>query len=633
MPVETIEVNRDGIVKIEISSDEMTATAYITPPAGDGKPLSLENLKQAIYAAGVVYGIKDDYTLNKHLVDGKERNVQIMVAKGSAPGNPVNATIEYPWMKDEPVMDEQDDDKVDLRELHLVKTVIEQEIIAIKAPARNGEDGSTVTGKKTPGGPGKDIVLKAGANVELSEDGLEYYATSSGTPKLQNNTLSVNPVFVVNGNVDYHTGNINFIGSVEIKGDILDGFVVKAGGNIVVSGNIQKANVIAGGDIIVNGGIITRMEGYIMAEGSVHAKYIENSIVEAEGDVTSIRAIINSYIRSNGSVNCTSREGKIVGGDIMAFDEIRAKVLGTELETTTILRAGYDFKTYLKLNEEQEILSGINEELTDAEKSMVSLKKEAEKSASITKLNVRIKELQDKKTKSGSAVDDLKKSMKTNKSAAIRGEEAMYSGSIAHIGNAKLRISHTMRYTTLTADKEDSIAISSFDSYTSKSKKKKEEEPAAVVETKKEEVKAGSAILPTKQDEKTAAPYVPTGLPTILVVDDTDFYRTRLTTILRNSNFEVVGEASNARDAVREYVRLKPDVVTMDIIMPQIDGITALKLIMKVNPAAKVIMISSSGDKETMTEAIKAGGKDFLMKPFSAAKVVEVMHRVLSAKA
>lgn len=628
-------MNRDGIVKIEISPDEMSATAYITPPAGDGAPLSLSSLKQALFAAGVVYGLKDDYALEKHLDEARTRNVQAIVARGSAPGHSTDASIEYPWMKDAPERDDlADDDKVDLRELHYVKTVIEQEIIAIKTPARDGEDGSTVTGKKTPGPQGKDVTVKIGPNVAVSDDGLEYYATASGTPKLANKTLSVDPVFVVNRSVDYHTGNINFIGDVEIKGDILDGFVVKAGGNIVVSGNIQKANVIAGGNIIVNGGIITRMEGYVMAEGDIHAKYIENSIVEAEGDVTSTRAIINSFVRANGSVHCTSKEGKIVGGDIMAFEEIRAKVLGTELETTTILRAGYDFKSYLKLNEEQEALTSLNEQLQDAEKSLNTLKKDTEKSATIAKLNHKIKELTEKKTKTAAVVDDLKKSMKTNKSAAIRGEDAMYSGSVAHIGNAKLKISHTMKYTTLTADKEDAISISAFDSYASKAKKKKEkEEPKPAEEKKVETAKHApqpGKPLPPKQEEKPAGPYVPTGLPTVLVVDDTDFYRKRLSDILRNSNFEVIGEASNGKDAIRQFVALKPDVVTLDIMMPQIDGVTALKLIMRVNPAARVIMISSTSDKEKMTESVKAGAKDFIMKPFSAAKVVEVMHRVLA---
>lgn len=628
-------LDSDGILKVEITEDEMTAIAFVSPPIGNGRPVSLDDLKHAIAREKIVFGLKDDATLVKGLNHGLEDSVDFVVAEGEKRGEPVDATIEYLWLKDAPELPHAENERVNLRELNVFKAVLEQEVIAVKTPAVSSGEGTTVTGRKVPEKHGKDISVKIGPNVELSEDGTKYIASVAGAPKLLNNTISVDPVLVVKGNVDYRSGNINFIGSVEIKGDVLDGFVVKAGGNIMIGGNVHAANVLAGGDIIVKGGIVTQMEGYVMAEGSVHAKYIENSIVEADLDITSNRAIINSFVRANGSVHCTSREGKIVGGDVMAFEEIRAKVLGTEFETTTILRAGYDFKAYLKLNDEQEKLKALEEELSAAEKNLSMLRKDLEKTQPFSDLSDKVKDLKERKTASIALVDDLKKKMKTNKSATIRGEEAMHSGSVAHIGQAKLKISHTLRYTTLMADKEDNIAFAAFDAQAPKPKKQeadKDKGKDAASQQKPEKKSAGPAakqpVEPRASAGKPAQP--PVDLPTVLVVDDTDFYRDRLKKILTNSNFHVVGEAANGKDAVRQYVKLKPDVVTMDIAMPEMDGITALLLIRRVNPFARIIMISSTGDKELMTKAMRAGGQDFIMKPFSAAKVVEVMFRALS---
>lgn len=120
--------------------------------------------------------------------------------------------------------------------------------------------------------------------------------------------------------------------------------------------------------------------------------------------------------------------------------------------------------------------------------------------------------------------------------------------------------------------------------------------------------------------------------PRILIVDDALFMRKMLADILKREGFEVCGEAENGKDAIQRYQELKPDLVTMDIVMPkmeEIDGIAAVKEIVKIDPQAKVVMVSAMGQHALVVEAIQAGAKDFIVKPFQHSRVTEAIRRVL----
>jgi len=118
----------------------------------------------------------------------------------------------------------------------------------------------------------------------------------------------------------------------------------------------------------------------------------------------------------------------------------------------------------------------------------------------------------------------------------------------------------------------------------------------------------------------------------ILIVDDALFMRKMLEDILRGEGYEICGEAENGKEAVEKYKELKPDVVTMDIVMPkmeEIDGIGAVKEIMKLDSQAKVIIVSAMGQHALVVEAIQVGAKDFIVKPFQPSRVKEAIKRVL----
>lgn len=115
----------------------------------------------------------------------------------------------------------------------------------------------------------------------------------------------------------------------------------------------------------------------------------------------------------------------------------------------------------------------------------------------------------------------------------------------------------------------------------------------------------------------------------VMIVDDAAFMRMTLKNILSQAGYEVVGEAADGVEATARYKELNPDLVTMDITMPNMDGIAATKEIKKLNPNAKVVMCSAMGQQSMVLEAIQAGAADFIVKPFQPDRVLEAMKKAL----
>lgn len=115
----------------------------------------------------------------------------------------------------------------------------------------------------------------------------------------------------------------------------------------------------------------------------------------------------------------------------------------------------------------------------------------------------------------------------------------------------------------------------------------------------------------------------------VLIADDAIFMRMMLKDIILKIGMEVVGEAENGKQAVAKYKELQPDIVTLDITMPEQDGVSALQEILTLNPKAKVIMISATGQQTKVTEALTKGAKDFIVKPFNPERVLETLKKYL----
>jgi two-component system, chemotaxis family, chemotaxis protein CheY len=118
---------------------------------------------------------------------------------------------------------------------------------------------------------------------------------------------------------------------------------------------------------------------------------------------------------------------------------------------------------------------------------------------------------------------------------------------------------------------------------------------------------------------------------TVLIVDDVAFVRKTLASIFTAAHYQVVGEAADGAEAIQLYIKLRPDLVTMDVVMPQMSGIDATRKILSLDPNGKVVIISAMGQESLIMEAINVGAKDYILKPFSAQDILRTVERVLAS--
>ena len=118
-------------------------------------------------------------------------------------------------------------------------------------------------------------------------------------------------------------------------------------------------------------------------------------------------------------------------------------------------------------------------------------------------------------------------------------------------------------------------------------------------------------------------------MTTVLVVDDAMFMRATMRRMLEEHQFEIIGEAANGLEAIEQYKKLQPDIVTMDITMPGISGIEAVQEIISIDPLAKIVMVTALGQQKLIVDALDAGAKDFLTKPFDPNQLIQVLRNVI----
>jgi uncharacterized protein (DUF342 family) len=350
----------DAILKAEISDMEMKAFIYVSPPGPGGCDLSSESLLSFLRNCRVFHGIKEDVL--RDFVDHPAYMEKLLVAEGTKVVEGHDGYIQYNFEMDQTkiYLREGIDGKVDFKDLHIIKNVVQGQPLAKRIPPELGSAGETVTGRILPAKNGKDIPLPLGKNVYLGDDGATIFSEQNGQVVIINDKINVEPVYTVEGNVDIKTGNIMFLGTVVVKGSVEPGFSIRAAGNIEVHGTVEKAKLDAEGDIIVHQGITGQSAGIIRAGRSIWARFIENTTLEAGAMVVASDGIINSRVDAYKRIICQGKRAHIVGGRLRATEEINAKILGSPTSgTETILEAGFDPKNKERL----ETLTGTKGEI------------------------------------------------------------------------------------------------------------------------------------------------------------------------------------------------------------------------------------------------------------------------------
>lgn len=336
----------DALMSVEISDDEMKAYLFVSPPMPGGADVSADMIITFLSNNRVISGVNEK--LVKQFQDRPIYRENYLIAEGIVPQKGHDAKILYNFETDNTKarLKEAQNGQIDFKELNLIQNVVAGQPLAQKIPAQEGTSGRTVTGKHLPAVAGKDVDITAqlGKNTKLAEDNLTVVADTNGQVLLIKNKINVESIMTIEGNVSIKTGNIMFLGTVHIKGNVDDGFSVKAAGNIEVKGTVGKASLDAEGDIVVSQGIAGKEGGYIRAGKSIWSKFIQNiELVEAGDSVIVSDGILNSKIVANHKVICRGKRADIIGSQITACEGVYARNLGSPAGgSDTIVSVGFD---------------------------------------------------------------------------------------------------------------------------------------------------------------------------------------------------------------------------------------------------------------------------------------------------
>ncbi len=323
-----------------LSSDKIYAWMLIFPPVGKGAEVTRDMIYQALAAQGVSFG------LNTALLDraahDRDRYFNlylVAVGKPAFDGRNGNIVDNFP-REIQRALEVNEFGQVDYTALNMICNVEEgQEICRLIRPTE-GDPGRTVTNQEVPAKSGKSVPLPKGRNTEISGDGDALLASMPGHVEFSGSTFQVKPVLDIDGDVDFSTGNIKFVGDVNIKGDVLSGFSVKAMGNIYVGGVVETGSTVeAGGDLTVVKGILGDGTTVIRAGRCIFAKYIENATIFVRENLQT-DCIVNGRIYCDGEVLIRSGRGSIIGGRVWAAKRVSASAIGAKSEVKTSISLG-----------------------------------------------------------------------------------------------------------------------------------------------------------------------------------------------------------------------------------------------------------------------------------------------------
>lgn len=352
-----------ALVLIRVSEDKLKAFLALKPPLKNPPaPIDADfllrrwreaQLDPEAFPEAVARSLAEEWNRSKQ--EMPER----LVAEAPHPPIPgADARLEYivdPTLAFKPP---DEGGSVDFRNLNLVKPVKQGQLLARKAPATPAVPGIDLYGQPASAPDGAEMEIALGLNTELApDDPSSVIASVSGFLQLKDGKLQVNECFVVDGSVDFSTGNISYDQSAVIRGDVADGFSVNVGGALEVGGSVGEAKLVVGGDVLVKKGFVGSGHGLIASKGNVTLGFASNEIIRAHGSITLEKESFNCQLGSRKSITVY---GTLVGGLAMAFDEIHCRVAGNEMGSKTELEAGMDYV----LHENKALLDEKLKELT-----------------------------------------------------------------------------------------------------------------------------------------------------------------------------------------------------------------------------------------------------------------------------
>lgn len=452
----------DAIFTVDIASDEMKATITASSPAVGGADLSPEKIRHQLEVQGVQVGIDDEKI--EEFVDNPEYGVPYPVAFALLPVDGRDAYISYNFETDKSKIKLQENSfgQVDYKERNQIQNVVEGQPLAQKMLPERGKAGKTLFGRYLEAKNGKDIPLPLGKNVQVDTDGRTILATCNGEVLIQGGKICVEPIMEL-PEVSIKSGNITFLGIVRVKGDVADGYSIKATGSIEIGGSVGMCTLESEGDIVVNGGIQGKNQGKIVAGKSVWAKFINQTDVTAEEYVVVNDNIMNSEVKANKKILLRGKNAKIVGGHLFATEEVHAKVIGSAGGgSETVIEVGIDPKAKKRRDDLQILLAKLAKDMEDLrleinqlmeQKKRYKNKLPPDKASKLLEFKKQYDELDAENTKNLAEVEEINAHLRDLKAIGkVSVTNQIYTGVTIFIRESKEVIRNEDKNVTFTLD-------------------------------------------------------------------------------------------------------------------------------------------------------------------------------------
>ncbi|MBD3322060.1 MAG: DUF342 domain-containing protein [Chitinivibrionales bacterium] len=375
-----LPVTRNGAFTIDVSEDRCAAFVEIYPARGSGKNPSKNSIIGALKKAGIT-GTCDRVAIEKALDGLHETSAgacRVKAVEGKYPVNGEDGMIDFKVnlnFSSKPKI--LPDGRADYYSIHLFENVKKNQELARVIPPKQGVPGTDVYGNPIPAQNGKPVSVRGGKNVVIDTyDNSRWLAGKDGHVYFRDGKIIVEEVLNIEGNVDFHTGNIAFVGDVVVTGDVCSGFTVGSDGNICIHGTVEDARVESKQSIVLKSGFIGTGKGTIVAGRDVVAAFVRNQRIIAKNSIMIAGEVIEASLHAGKKVLVESPKSWIIGGISSAKKCVRAHSIGNESGVFTRIEAGVDYFIEQEIRTITATIKKQQEERRGAERALKQLMRE-----------------------------------------------------------------------------------------------------------------------------------------------------------------------------------------------------------------------------------------------------------------
>jgi len=349
-PGSTETISAAGAAEVVISDDKYSCWIVIKRSSEGALPEKgavLRAIEDAHIKQELIKNEEIDRIFTEVIIDQK-----VLIAQGQPKKDGKNGSVKYLFKTGiEDLLKEGEKGKVNYKEVSFIQFVSAGTPVVELIPPEKGTPGLTVTGETIPVKDGNPAQVPSGINIAVSsQNPNQIVSTLDGSVSLKRNKIVVDPIVVIEGDVDFSTGNVNFKGAVVIKGGVKSGFSVKSQSDVTINEVVEDAVIEAEGNVTLKSGFVGRGVGSIKAGGDIFLPFAENQSIYAGGSVYVSDVLLHCTVESNGKVIVSGNKG-VIGGSISAYELIEAQSVGSQTFTKTILSVGMKKETREKIEQ------------------------------------------------------------------------------------------------------------------------------------------------------------------------------------------------------------------------------------------------------------------------------------------